>query len=249
MRPKTHKYKAIAALCMIGLIAFAMLYERPGKGMHVEVIIVPGGGQTPEGPPEHQKLRLNEAARLYREKKGEVKILVLSGGTPHKPNPMDPHGFDIKEGECSAKYLMSVLNVPGDDILEEDFSLDTLGNAFWARTVHTDPAGFRKLTVVNNHWHMPRTKAIFDWVFSLPPVHTAAYSITYVEVADGLPDDILESRLEKESAALPGVTKLSNTIHTLSQFHAFLFRAHGAYKSSRLLKERATINPSLAKSY
>ena len=57
-------------------------------------------------------------------------------------------------------------------MLEENWSLDTIANAFFLRTIHTDPAGwtrleevledvYRRLLVINNEFHMPRTEEIF----------------------------------------------------------------------------------------
>ena len=54
-------------------------------------------------------------------------------------------------------------------ILAETCSYDTIGNAFFARTVHTDPRGLRRLLIVNSKFHMPRTEAIFRWVFGAAP--------------------------------------------------------------------------------
>eukprot|EP01060_Flectonema_neradi_P009490 TRINITY_DN16755_c0_g1_i1.p1 TRINITY_DN16755_c0_g1~~TRINITY_DN16755_c0_g1_i1.p1 ORF type:complete len:255 (+),score=56.84 TRINITY_DN16755_c0_g1_i1:45-809(+) len=217
----------------------------------VEVVIIPGGGQTPTGPPEHMKLRLQGAAEIYEKApiSSKPKIMVLSGGTPHKPNPLDEHGFDIKEAECSARYLMNELKIPSDAIIEDAFSLDTYGNAYWSRVLHCDPAGYRNVVVVNNRWHIPRTKMIFNWVYSLTPVRDRPYNVQYVSVGDGLDPDILKIRLQKEEKAKPGVAKLTSSMATMPEFHKWLFSQHGAYKTARLLEQRQTIDPKLAKSY
>ncbi len=84
-------------------------------------------------------------------------MIVLSGGTPHKPNPLDARGFWVSEAASNARYLLA-LGVSPERVLEESFSLDTLGNAYFARAVHTDVRALCRLAVVNNGFHMPRTR-------------------------------------------------------------------------------------------
>ena len=240
----------IIVIVMI-IISMNMMKESTNSSNTIDVVIIPGGGQTPDGPPEHMKLRLQGAADIFVNAPAESKpkIMVLSGGTPHKPNPLDEHGFDIKEAECSARYLMNELNIPANAIIEDAFSLDTYGNAYWSRVLHCDPAGYRNVVIINNRWHIPRTKMIFNWIFSLTPVRDKPYNIRYVSVGDGLDSEILRIRLEKEEKAKPGVAKLTSSMSTMPEFHSWLFSQHGAYKTSRLLQHRQTIDPKLAKSY
>ncbi|KAJ9456307.1 hypothetical protein DIPPA_12459 [Diplonema papillatum] len=246
-----------AAVCTcLALVLLRRLFDPTAArtdAQAVDVIIVPGGGQTPEGPPPHVILRLRRAAELYaaavRKGHPQPKILCLSGGTPHKPNPKDAQGFDVKEAESSARYLISKLRIPAKDVLEEGFSLDTIGNAYFARLAHCEPAGYHSIAVVNNDWHLPRTRAIFDWVFGLAPGPRSPFVLTYHEVGPGLEGDALRSRVDKEQAALPGVRQKAADIRSVKDLHTFLFLQHGAYKSERLLQKRAPIDPALAKSY
>ena len=93
-------------------------------------IIVLGGGLTDKGEcPPHTQLRLDKALEIYNKKKsqGGAVIIPLSGGTPYKPNPVDEKGFPIWEATAAAKQLIK-MGVPYSDILEEAFSLDTVGN-------------------------------------------------------------------------------------------------------------------------
>ena len=94
-------------------------------------IVIPGGGLTSSGEcPPHTKLRIEKAFSLYMEKKilkKDVCIITLSGGTPYKPNPVDNNGFPISEATAASKMLIA-MGVPFQDILEEAFSLDTIGN-------------------------------------------------------------------------------------------------------------------------
>ena len=53
-------------------------------------------------------------------------------------------------------------------MIEENTSLDTIGNAYFLRTIHTDVVGVRRLLLITNKWHMARTLAVFEAVFALP---------------------------------------------------------------------------------
>ena len=154
----------------------------------LDAIVVPGGGLTPEGHVHPWvAARCAVAARLYhasllatmdtgtgtgtgrarRRPRRPPVIVTLSGGTSWKPPPLDARGFPITEAAAAARYLAETHNVSLDHIVEEGFSLDTIGNAYFLRAVHAGPAQWRSLAVVTNRFHMPRTRRIFQWVFGL----------------------------------------------------------------------------------
>lgn len=220
----------------------------------VLAIVVPGGGLTLEGKPlAWVRERLREAARLYKERKaaGEPCIIAtLSGGTPHKPMPLDPQShFQVYEAEGNARCLIRDFGVAPEDVFEENWSLDTIANAYMLRTVHTDVVGWRRMVIVNNAYHMPRTRAIFDAMFALEPV-CGKYELSYVEVSnDGVPHDTLEARQKREAKSLEGFRKTIAGIQTMSQMHSFLFRDHLAYASKRLVKDREPVDSAVLGSY
>jgi uncharacterized SAM-binding protein YcdF (DUF218 family) len=96
-------------------------------------IIVLGGGLTADGlVPGHTQLRLDRAVHHFKRlnyNKQEPIIIPLSGGTTHKPNPTDKRGFPILEASAAAKRLIE-MGVPSSSIMEECYSLDTLGNVY-----------------------------------------------------------------------------------------------------------------------
>lgn len=94
---------------------------------HSTAILVLGGGLTSSGQvPLHTQLRLEKAVSLLKKYPGSV-IITLSGGTPHKPNPLDLNGFPIWESSAAAKKLVE-MGVSAENVFEENFSLDTVGN-------------------------------------------------------------------------------------------------------------------------
>ncbi len=114
-------------------------------------------------------------------------------------------------------------------MLIEAASFDTIGNAYFCRVVHTDPAGFRRLAVVTSEFHMPRTEAIFRWIFSLPPTDTP-YRLAFFSVPDiGMPEEGLAARRAKELASLTRIPELIECYRTLRDVHRWLFTRHGAY--------------------
>ena len=234
----------------------ARLPRWPRRSRRPDAIVVPGGGQAEAyaGPtPPHMVARLDLAAKLYHAAQApKPRIICLSGGTPHKPNPRDARGFDSKESTASARYLISEHDVPPADVLEEAFSLDTIGNAYFLRVWHTDVAGYRSLLVVNNAFHLPRTRAIFDHVFSLPAAPGAAapdYALTYAEAPNALPPDVEAARVRREAASLAAYAKTAARVATLADMHDFLFFDHGAYATKRLLDPPKPLDAAALKSY
>jgi hypothetical protein len=91
-------------------------------------IIVLGGGLREDGTvPLHTQLRLDRAVEMYKSLKQPAYIITLSGGTTHKPNPRDKNGFVVWEASAAAKRLLD-MGISSSSILEENFSLDTIGN-------------------------------------------------------------------------------------------------------------------------
>lgn len=232
-------------------------------------IIILGGGLTEQGKIyDHVELRVQRAHSLYmmmkeRNPNLDVTLIPLSGGTPHKPPPLDEAGFPITEAAGSAKRLLE-LHVPASDVMEEGFSLDTLGNAYFLRSTHIDPGRYNRMIVITNDWHMPRTKAYFDAIFSLPSTLSSARSLTswyfphshpdlqieYDAVGPALQGDLLRSRISREQKSLHSF--LETTKHefsTMEELHTFLYTKHKAYQASRLLEPHAKIDSSVSQTY
>lgn len=166
-----------------------------------DAIIVPGGGQTEAGhsqPFVEARLDAAIAAQLAatpaHDPSQRPPIVVLSAGTVHKPNPRDGDGFPVYEADSEARYLMS-RGVAAEDIYQEKLSLDTIGNAFYARVIHAEVAGWRRLLVITSEFHMPRTQAIFQWVFTLPAMDGSgdeAYELEFRTTENrGMADDVV----------------------------------------------------------
>lgn len=208
-----------------------------------DAIIIPGGGVLPDGtlPPW-------SAARFERalECQSTGPFIALSGGTPHRPSPIDRSGRPIFESHAGARYLLR-RGVPSDRIITEISSYDTIGNAFFARVQHTDVRGWRRLLIVNSAFHMQRTEAIFRFVFSLPPERR--YQLDFETTSDHtMPEAIRVPRLVREAASLASLPARTEGLRSLADLHAWLYRDHGAYRAESVIVPRET-DPDLAGLY
>jgi hypothetical protein len=102
------------------------------------------------------------------------------------------------------------------------------------RVIHVDPRAFKHLLIITSASHMPRTKAIFQWVYGLKsPFGQNDYTLTFEEVPDrGMDEELLQLRIKKEKKGLENVLRLKETIRTFENFHQWLFTEHGAYSVS-----------------
>lgn len=208
-----------------------------------DAILIPGGGLTASG-----ELLASVRPRLDRALAHSADFYVpLSAGTPHLPPPLDRHGYPIFEAISAARYL-NERGISRERILPEISSYDTIGNAFFARALHTDPRALRRLLVVNSDFHMPRTEAIFRWVFGAAP--DRGYELTFESVGNlGLSDESLTVRAERERASLDVVRDLASQILTFADLHRWMYAKHRAY--AWFLRDQAYVPAAgaLAESY
>ena len=223
----------------------------------------------------HTEQRLLSAGKLYSDlhKKTSVRplIITLSQGTTHKPNPTDQAGFGVFESTAAAKWLLeraALLDIRQCDVMEENLSLDTIGNAYFLRTIHIDPGNYKNLYIITNDWHMDRARSIFQYVFSLPDPkqrsgvgsffglnNNNAYNLQFVSAASGISDaSVLEKRSARERSSL--VLFERNTLgrfSSLKDLHAFIFVDHNAYAAARVTKKdyhnAETVDPDVLATY
>lgn len=162
----------------------------------------------------------------------DTPIVALSAGTPHKPPPRDSQGFPIFESVAAANYLIS-RGVKASRVYVETASYDTVGNAWFARMIHTGPRGWRRLLAVNSEFHMERTEAVFRWVFGLRPVQPE-YHLHFLSTANrGLDETAVTRRMEREKESLARMRGLIASLTDVRAFHHWFFTEHGAYKGTR----------------
>ena len=196
----------------------------------LDAVIIPGGGVTAEGG-----LPLWTQARLDKALESDPRYFIcLSAGTFHKPLPRDDRGITLFESVLAASYLAEK-GVAPTRLLTETCSYDTLGNAYFARTIHTDPLSLSRLKVITSEFHMPRTRAIFDFVFGLSDARQAQavlqYHLSFEASANaGLDSKVLQARTAREQQSLNGFQQRSAGVSTLAELHRWLFSDHDAYR-------------------
>jgi len=196
------------------------------KMIDVDAIVVPGGGLTEKGDlPDWVRARVYRAVELQQQARY---IITLSGNTVHKPPPLDAEGFPQYESVVAAKRLLEYGIAP-ERLLYETVSLDTIGNAYFTLLLHVLPLRLRSLHVITSAFHLPRTEAIFHWVFNLEDIpHNV--QLTYEAVEDvGIEENVLAARKEREAKGLERVLRLERSIRTLRDFHIWLYTEHDAY--------------------
>ncbi len=221
----------------------------PGRSHEYDAVLLPGGGLRENGDlPEWVRPRMDAAL----EKRSEKSFLItLSRGTPHKPPPLDATGRPLDEARVAAEYLLKH-GAPARRILMETMSLDTIGNAFFARLLHTDPLGLRRLLVITSEFHMPRTRRIFESVYELDyeigeeiPI---PYRLDFHATPDtGLPEKTLRARLEKEKQSLLEFEQFMRGVEDMETLHERIHEKHGAYALNR--KPAPILIDELAESY
>lgn len=130
----------------------------------------------------------------------------------------------------------------------ETSSYDTIGNAFFARTVFTDVRDWRRVLVVTSRWHMDRTKQIFDWVFSAPSKSEAtqaklghkemySYHMRYLMAKDsGMDEHEISDRASKEVGRMQRNREHMQKYKSLCQISSFLNEEHGMYNIGKIMR-------------
>ncbi|CAN8062521.1 unnamed protein product [Agarophyton chilense] len=199
-----------------------------------DAIIIPGGGleQRTALPQPWVRARLDAALKLQNQTKY---FLVLSRGTTHKPPPRDTAGHCIDEASASAKYLLDNGIRDAERILMDRWSFDTIGNVHFARAMICEPMKLKRLCVITSVFHMPRTRAIFNWIFSLDG---GCSDIDYVFTEDrGMSAAQSAVRYDKERQGLRRLAASTiPNVQSMEQLAEFVFVGHSAYNSQSVQK-------------
>lgn len=210
------------------------------------IIVLSGGLEKSGSPNEWTKRRLEKALSLFT---GKEYIIPSSRQTAHKQTLLDNFGFSIDEAVADARYLIR-RGVPAWQILQESCSFDTIGNAYFVRVVHCEPRKLLKLCIITSEFHMPRAKAVFNWVFRLSPVKFR-YNLTFIAASDEhIDSETLKASKRKEKAGLQKLKRTKKGIKNMYQFHQWLFHKHKAYAAGiRPIKSKGKLSEKCLKSY
>jgi uncharacterized SAM-binding protein YcdF (DUF218 family) len=156
----------------------------------VDAIIVPGRGIADDGslPPDPVS-RVRTAVELAERHPGAH--LVFSG----KWTFMQSQAPALTES-AAMKTLALTLGIPETRMIEEDQSVDTIGNALFTKTAVILPRGWRNLIVVSSPDHRPRVEYDFRFVFS------PDYHLDFVSSSNVLSNTEYAASVRRELAAL-----------------------------------------------
>jgi uncharacterized SAM-binding protein YcdF (DUF218 family) len=156
----------------------------------VVVAIVLGGGVDKEGGlPVWVRNRLDKAIELFE--KGKTKILT-TGAYSKRAGPGSK-----TEAQAMKEYLLQKaqgmeVEITEEDILTEEESFDTIGNAWFSKVRHLSAKKYTSCLVITSDFHIRLAEKIFRWVMG------NEYEIEMVETPSGLSETDLRTRAEVE---------------------------------------------------
>lgn len=208
-----------------------------------DAVVVLGGGVRQEGNlPPWVEARFELAMGL-----SSAYWMCLSAGTAHRPNPLGADGRPILESAAGAAYLIRG-GVDPASILVETASYDTIGNAYFSRVIHAEPARLLRLAIVTSEFHMPRTEKIFRWVYGLD--RDEPFALTFLASPNtGMPEQVERERSSREAQSLKTLDATIERVNSMRELHAWLFREHNLYKASELPHRSEQVTEDLRISY
>jgi vancomycin permeability regulator SanA len=199
-----------------------------------DVIIVLGGGINKDGTLyPWVKLRFDIAIEFYKNK--NTKIIPCTGTSYHN-KPLIKDGNVWTEADAGAKYLMDN-DIPAVDILKEDYSRDTIGNAYFSLTMHCLPAKFEKILVITSQFHQKRSKIIFDWIYGIVGLEVFCLGVVDNSFKQQLGENVYDIRCEREEISCENTEKLKKKYTTLQEVHRWLYSDHNAYSTESRIED------------
>jgi uncharacterized SAM-binding protein YcdF (DUF218 family) len=209
---------------------------------HCDAVLVLGGGVREGGElPPWVVRRFDRALEVS----GSAPIVCLSAATVHRPSPLNAEGYPILESVAGAAHLLA-RGVPPERIQVEATSYDTIGNAYFSKLLHVDPAHWTNLVVITSEFHMPRSRAIFEWIYGMEP---SKYMLQFEAMPnDGLSGPLLQRRRDKEASALSSLQYVMQRIRDLEALHRWMYTEHNAYTAQGWTTRRSSA-PELVEIY
>lgn len=134
------------------------------------LIVVVGGGIDLKGNiPHYVYARLDRAIYLHNSLNFDI---VVSGKYSFLYFPSKP---PLTEASKMAQYLISK-GIPKEHIIKEQYSKDTVGNAYYLKKYIFISRKENKATIVTSDFQIPRVKYIFKKIFG------ANYKLDFVSV-------------------------------------------------------------------
>ena len=221
-----------------------ILYQINDETLYIFVLA--GGLQENGEVHEFVKTRLDKAIEIYNEiiESRPCKIIVMGGGTYHKPPILNESNYVIHESSSCALYLTQHGNIESKNIYREWSSYDTIANGYYAYLNYIQPLDIKKFTLITSDFHMPRAKVIFNYFNSILFQHQL--NIHFIETPNNeMEEGVLKERCEREyNSKLNFQQNIVQEKRTISDFTKWFYEEHGAYKSIIYYQQNDTINKS-----
>jgi len=214
---------------------------------NIKYIFVLAGGLQEGGKVNiFVKSRLNKAIEMYksvRKYNGVCKIVVMGGGTYHKPPILNKYNYVIHESSSCADYLYRN-DIPEKDIYREWASYDTIANGYYAFLNYIQPLNIKEFTLITSSFHILRAQIIFNYFNDI--IFHSQIKIQYIETANtDMDPTVLNERYERESNSRLSFEKnIVEKIHNIQDFTIWLYEDHLAYKSIIHYEQNDKINRS-----
>lgn len=155
-----------------------------------DAITVFGGGINPDGSlEENSRVRVKKAIQLWNDKLAPVIVTSGAWASSSVQTPVRT------EAEAMAEFAEQ-LGCPSGCILKEEQSKETVGNAYFVKTLLAIPRKWHNLVVVAADYHIPRTRQICNKVFG------PDYHLTFESASLPMTTDERKERDTRELALL-----------------------------------------------
>ena len=152
-----------------------------------DALIVLGRGIDPDGSlPRLAKQRVERAAELFAWQ--TAPRIIFSG----RCSLMTESIPAVTEARAMADYARS-LGLPGDALLVEEESRDTIGNAYFVMRRFLEPNDWSSIRVVTSDFHIQRTAWVFQKVLGL------GYDVSFSPAPSELDHSTIAVRAREES--------------------------------------------------
>ena len=193
------------------------------------IFVLAGGMDNSNEPNIFVKKRLDKAIEIHNMSTNNI-IIILGGGTYHKPPGLDSNNYVVHESTSCANYLIKK-GVKADKIIREWSSYDTIANGYFAFLNYIVPFKMSECYIITSQFHMNRTKTIFNYFNKL--ITNNNINLKYIETENIIENNILKTRLEREENSNNSFKK--NIVYvkdTLEKFSLWFYTEHNAYKSN-----------------
>lgn len=128
------------------------------KNYRVDIVLVLGNLMSRNGElNEETTLRVDKAFEIFIDSQAGS---IITCGWAYRTDT----GLSI--ASAMRNYLVNKHGLDKKFILIQDKSRDTVGDAYFARVLYSDPMVYKSIAVVTSAYHVERVREIFNFIFS-----------------------------------------------------------------------------------